>query len=84
MSILVINDLPESIDLDRQAMAAISGGAKIRAHQSMLAPRPLAYLHTGDAASPFARETPDRPDRPDTSDTPDAAAAPHAVPTLLR
>ncbi|PTB17106.1 hypothetical protein C9I57_29640 [Trinickia symbiotica] len=30
MATLVINDLPESVELDRQAMAAITGGAMIR------------------------------------------------------
>jgi hypothetical protein len=72
MGILVINDLPESIDLDRQAMAAISGGAMVRAHQTMLAPRPLSCLHTGAAATPFARAPSDD------------AVAPRAQPTLLR
>ncbi|KVC69629.1 hypothetical protein WJ47_14370 [Burkholderia ubonensis] len=72
MGVLVINDLPESVDLDRQAMAAITGGAMVRAHQTMLAPRTFPFLHTDaqDAASTRA---------------PAADAAPsRARPTLLR
>ncbi|HVK56765.1 MAG TPA: hypothetical protein VM532_17275 [Burkholderiales bacterium] len=34
---ITIKDLPESVDLDRKAMAAITGGARIRAPQSILA-----------------------------------------------
>jgi hypothetical protein len=33
MASIVIKDLPESIDLDRQAMTAIFGGARIRGRQ---------------------------------------------------
>ncbi|MGU7782834.1 hypothetical protein [Burkholderia sp. PU8-34] len=72
MGVLVINDLPESVDLDRQAMAAITGGAKVRSHQTMLAPQPFPYLHT-DAPGTALTRTP----------VADAAASP-ARPTLLR
>lgn len=33
MTIIVIKDLPESVDLDRQAMAAIAGGARTGSRQ---------------------------------------------------
>jgi hypothetical protein len=39
MTTLVINDLPESVELDRQAMAAITGGARVRGHGAMSARR---------------------------------------------
>ncbi|AYZ64917.1 hypothetical protein EGY31_16600 [Burkholderia multivorans] len=72
MGVLVINDLPESVDLDRQAMAAITGGAMVRAHQTMLAPRTFPYLHT-DAK--IAASTPAQVAE---------AATSSARPTLLR
>ncbi|WP_232072386.1 hypothetical protein [Paraburkholderia pallida] len=49
MGTLVIKDLPESVDLDRQAMAAITGGARIGSHQTMLAPRPFTGLRVAVA-----------------------------------
>jgi hypothetical protein len=36
MTIIAIKDLSESVDLDRQAMAAITGGARIRGGHSVL------------------------------------------------
>ncbi|WP_174913270.1 hypothetical protein [Burkholderia diffusa] len=72
MGVLVINDLPESVDLDKQAMAAIAGGAKVRAHQTMLAPQPFPYLHA-DARNAASARAP----------VADATASP-ARPTLLR
>ena len=72
MGVLVINDLPESVDLDRQAMAAITGGAKVRAHQTMLAPQPFPYLHTDARGAALAH-----------APVADAASSP-ARPTLLR
>jgi hypothetical protein len=33
---ITIKDLPESVDLDRKAMAAITGGARVRAPQTIL------------------------------------------------
>lgn len=36
MAILVIKDLPESVDLDRQAMVAIAGGRRARGRQTLL------------------------------------------------
>ncbi|TCW84335.1 hypothetical protein C5O80_14950 [Burkholderia sp. SRS-46] len=72
MGVLVIHDLPESVDLDRQAMAAVTGGAMVHAHQTMLAPQPFPHLHTGAPDAGLAR-------------TPKAeAVASHAQPTLLR
>ncbi|WP_206998670.1 hypothetical protein [Trinickia mobilis] len=44
MGTLVINDLPESVDLDRQAMAAVTGGSMVQAHQTMLAPQMFTGL----------------------------------------
>ncbi|WP_185640784.1 MULTISPECIES: hypothetical protein [unclassified Burkholderia] len=72
MGVLVINDLPESVDLDRQAMAAITGGAMVRAHQTMLAPHAFPYLHTEARGAALAR-----------APVAEAAASP-ARPTLLR
>ncbi|MGZ2747580.1 hypothetical protein [Burkholderia stagnalis] len=72
MGVLVINDLPESVDLDRQAMAAISGGAMVRAHQTMLAPQPFPYLHTDTHGAASTR-----------APTVEAAAS-RPRPTLLR
>lgn len=37
MSTLVIKDLPESIELDREAMKAVTGGARSAGHQTPLA-----------------------------------------------
>jgi hypothetical protein len=56
MSTLVIKDLPESVELDREAMAAISGGggARVDRHQTLLAPRPFVGVRlaiAGDATS---------------------------------
>ncbi|MGO4333090.1 hypothetical protein AB4Z48_38635 [Cupriavidus sp. 2TAF22] len=31
MAVIVIKDLPDNVDLDREAMAAITGGARTRA-----------------------------------------------------
>lgn len=36
MSIIVIKDLPESVDLDRQAMVEITGGARTRGRQTFI------------------------------------------------
>lgn len=36
MTIIVIKDLPESVDLDRQAMVAITGGARTRGRQTLI------------------------------------------------
>jgi hypothetical protein len=36
MSIIVIKDLPESLDLDREAMLAITGGARTRGRPTFL------------------------------------------------
>ncbi|HKU00877.1 MAG TPA: hypothetical protein VJS30_30730 [Paraburkholderia sp.] len=55
MGILVIKDLPESVDLDRQAMAAITGGARVASHETLLAPRPFIGLHVGVAGTPTPR-----------------------------
>ena len=41
MSTLVIKDLPDSLDLDSQAMAAITGGARLQGRQSIFGSRPF-------------------------------------------
>lgn len=38
MPTIRIRDLPESVDLDRQAMQAIAGGARLRGRQAVMAP----------------------------------------------
>jgi len=55
MGILVIKDLQESVDLDRQAMAAIAGGARIASHDTLLAPRPFIGLRVGITGGATAR-----------------------------
>lgn len=40
MATIVIKDLPENMDLDRQAMLAITGGARLRGRAASM--RPLA------------------------------------------
>jgi hypothetical protein len=40
MATITIKDLTESTDLDRQAMAAITGGARIRGRQGGQLPSP--------------------------------------------
>lgn len=37
MATISIKDLPESVDLDRQAMLAISGGARVRGRSAPVA-----------------------------------------------
>jgi hypothetical protein len=41
MATLVINDLSESVELDRQAMGAITGGSMAQAHQTMFTRRQM-------------------------------------------
>lgn len=38
MAKIAIKDLPESVDLDREAMLAITGGARIRGRQAFPGP----------------------------------------------
>ena len=45
MAIIVIKDLPDSVDLDRRAMVAITGGARMGARQTF----------AGRSVSPRAR-----------------------------
>ncbi|MGV2289356.1 hypothetical protein AAHK20_11650 [Trinickia sp. YCB016] len=56
MGTLVINDLVESVDLDRQAMAAITGGSMVQAHQTMLAPQLFTGLRIAAGLGEFAGE----------------------------
>ena len=58
MGTLVINDLPESVDLDRQAMAAITGGSMVQAHQTMLAPQMFTGLRIAAGLGEFAGRSP--------------------------
>ncbi|MEH6435886.1 hypothetical protein [Massilia sp. DD77] len=63
MAIIVIKDLPESTELDRQAMLAIAGGARLRAgrYQRPAARRIRLYdLSTDRAAKPAASRPPPR------------------------
>lgn len=59
MAIIVIKDLADSVDLDRQAMAAITGGARVRAphlsfdRQILAASRIVSYP-AGFAHNPLA------------------------------
>ncbi|MGF6741159.1 hypothetical protein [Paraburkholderia atlantica] len=66
MAKLSIKDLTESVQLDREAMAAIVGGARVGARSSLAAPLvpaatrvveyppgfPAAHLRIAEAASP--------------------------------
>nr|WP_322028995.1 hypothetical protein [Paraburkholderia sp. J76] len=52
MSIIVIKDLPESVELDRQAMAAITGGARFAARRTLLVPRPFIGVRAQFDGSP--------------------------------
>ena len=58
MTIVVIHDLPESVELDKQAMAAITGGAMVQAHQTIFARR---QTFTGLPLSTAARVSPLEP-----------------------
>jgi hypothetical protein len=58
MAILVIKDLPESVDLDRQAMAAITGGSKVPLRQTMLARTTSSTVWIGSGAAATSREQP--------------------------
>jgi hypothetical protein len=70
MAIIVIKDLPESVDLDRQAMVAITGGARARDRQTLLGrtifrsartindPTSFAYSPLADANGRSAANTP--------------------------
>ncbi|HEV3104090.1 MAG TPA: hypothetical protein VGZ01_00155 [Trinickia sp.] len=59
MTTLVIHDLPESVELDRQAMAAITGGSMVQAHQTLFARRQTftglasAAVTSPQSATPF-------------------------------
>ncbi|QGZ59050.1 hypothetical protein [Paraburkholderia acidiphila] len=55
MSIIVIKDLPESVELDRQAMAAIAGGARVAAQRTLLVPRPFIGVRVEIEGSPARR-----------------------------
>jgi hypothetical protein len=55
MGTLVIKDLPESVDLDQQAMAAIRGGARVGSHQTLLAPRPFVGVRVSLADEATSR-----------------------------
>lgn len=67
MSRIVIKDLPESVDLDREAMVAITGGARVRGRYAFPGPtilrtsRVVAYpggfatAPAPDAKAPTAR-----------------------------
>jgi hypothetical protein len=54
MATLVIHDLPESLELDRQAMAAITGGAMVQAHHTLFERR---HTLTGLPRTGFAHSS---------------------------
>jgi hypothetical protein len=56
MAILVIKDLPENVDLDRQAMAAITGGARVRGSQSSLGRTTFRSTRVMNYPTSFASE----------------------------
>jgi hypothetical protein len=65
MAIITIKDLPDSVTLDREAMLAITGGARIGGSQhfpkrSMLHPSPISGYPTGFATYvvPIAKQRP--------------------------
>lgn len=70
MATIVIRDLPESVDLDRQAMLAIMGGARFRPRAAEMGraalrgkrlsnyPSGLAGKHLPDALGRFAAGSP--------------------------
>lgn len=45
MATIVIKDLPENMDLDRQAMLAITGGARLRGRPAATARMPVRGVH---------------------------------------
>ena len=55
MGTLVITDLPESVELDQQAMTAITGGSKVHAQQTMLAPQTFTGLRIGTGVAGIGR-----------------------------
>ena len=62
MAIIVIKDLPESTELDRQAMLAIAGGSRMRASGGFVRPAArrirLYDLSAGSAARPAPKRPP--------------------------
>ena len=61
MATLVIHDLPESVELDRQAMSAITGGSMVQAHQTLFSRRQTftgfpqtTTVEKAEAVGPFA------------------------------
>jgi len=70
MAIIVIKDLPENVELDRQAMVAITGGARVSVRQTYLGraissstrilnyPPSFARNSRADANGQSARSTP--------------------------
>lgn len=60
MATIVIKDLPENTDLDREAMQAITGGARLRASPaaSIRAPRLSGLSRDASAGTPETRRRP--------------------------
>jgi len=61
MAMLVIHDLPESVELDRQAMSAITGGSMVQAHQTLFTRRQTftgfpqtTVVEKAESVGPFA------------------------------
>lgn len=57
MATIVIKDLQESVDLDRQAMTAITGGARNRARQPLPAQSILRSTRIVNYPPGFPRST---------------------------
>jgi len=60
MATIVIKDLPENMDLDREAMQAITGGARLRASPaaSVRAPRFTELSRDAGTGRPETRRRP--------------------------
>lgn len=58
MTILVIKDLADSVELDREAMAAITGGSKVPLQRTMLARAASPRMWIGSALTGVPHERP--------------------------
>ena len=60
MATIVIRDLPESVELDRQAMLAITGGSRFRARAGVIGRSAFRGKRLFDYASGVAGASPPR------------------------
>lgn len=63
MALITIKDLPQSDELDRSAMLAITGGARARGRQIALEATPLRDLRIVDYPPGFVRGGPAQANR---------------------